>query len=132
MATVRDIVERAHKKMGVIGKGESMPADYLSDGVDALNEMLHGWKSMGVDVSHSDLSEADTFPLADEYKEGTIYMLAARLSPEYSLPPMFNPDDWFRALQAGYTTIDTLSAPKMLTRMPSWEDREGNLPLTGY
>jgi hypothetical protein len=93
---------------------------------------MHGWKARGVDVSHSDLGATDTFTLADQYKEGTIYLLAARLAPEFQFPVAFDPTEYFRDLQAAYTTIDTLTGPKALTRMPSWEDREGNLPLSGH
>lgn len=124
MATVEDIVTAAFRKIGVVAEDETASDASISNGVDTFNRMLHAWKLRGVDVSHTDLVAADTFPLADEYQEGTIYVLAARLSPDYTVPANFDADDWFRTIQAAYTTIDAATMPRALTRMPSryWRD----------
>lgn len=124
MATVEDIVTAAYRKLSIVSEDETMSAAMLTNGVDAFNRMLHGWKLRGVDVEHTDLAAADTFPLADEFQEGTIYVLAGRVSPDYSTPANFDADDWFRTLQAAYMAITAATMPKALTRMPSryWRD----------
>lgn len=119
MATTLEIVTRALKKIGVVAKDETLQAEDVQDGVDALNMMLHAWKLQAVDISHSDLAATDTFPLASEYHEGTVYTLASRLSPDYVIPAAFDADDWFRKIQAAYQTPETVSIPKALTQMPS-------------
>ena len=124
MATIQDIVTAAYRKIGVVSEDEAMSDAMLTNGVDAFNRMLHGWKLRGVDVTHSDLTATDTFPLGDEYQEGAIYVLAGRISPDYMVPANFDADDWFRTIQAAYMTITTATMPTALTRMPSryWRD----------
>lgn len=119
MATTQDIVTRALQKCRITPVGEAPEASDAGHGLDAMNQMLHAWKLRGVDITHSDLGLADTFPLADEYQEGTVYMLAERLSTDYQKPRDFDADDWFRAIQAAYTTISTIKMPEGITRMPS-------------
>lgn len=124
MATVEDIVTAAFRKIGVVSEDEDLQASTLSVGVDSYNRMLHAWKLRGVDVSHTTQVSTDTFPLAEEYEEGTIYVLASRLSPDYTVPANFDADDWFRTLQAAYMVIAESTISTALTRMPSryWRD----------
>lgn len=119
MATTLEIVTRAFRKIGVVSATETLTADQVASGVDTLNMMMHAWKTRGVDVTHSDLAASDTFTLDPEYHEGTVYVLAGRLSPDYSIPPEFDADDWFRTLQAAYQTPLTVTIPRALTQMPS-------------
>lgn len=130
MATsVRDIVQRAYRKIGVLAIDDNLTGDDAQHGVNLFNDMLHAWETRGVDVSHSDLTIDEPFPLADKYREGTIYLLAERLAPDYTRPANFDADAWFRAIQADYATEVTLTVPAPLTNSPSREDRDGNLPL---
>lgn len=124
MATLSDIVTGALRKLGIVAEDEAASADAMSNGVTALNDMLHAWKLAGVDITHTTLTATDTFPLGDEYVEGTKYVLASRLSPDYQVPQSFDADDWFRKIQAAYATISTVTMPTALTRMPSryWRD----------
>ena len=119
MALTSEIVARAYRKIGVAAEDEALTADQVDHGVDALNMMLHAWKLAGVDLSHSDLSATDTFTLDPEYHEGTVYMLAGRISPDYEMPQRFDADDFFRKIQAAYCTPGTVAIPLPLTRMPS-------------
>lgn len=130
MATVRDIVSRALRKINVVQLGEAPPADEMREGVAAYNELLHSFKFWGADIGHSDQDENGTFPLADEYREGVIHLLANRISPEYERPPGFNESLWMTRLLADYgAAVPRLTVPRALTRPPSREDREGNLPV---
>lgn len=123
MATVRDIVARALRKISVIDGHDAPDADEMAAGVDALNEMLAAWELSSVDVSHTALAAGDTFPLAAKFEEGTIYNLAARMSPEYIVPVGFDADDFFRKIQAAYSTLLEVDMPAALTSMPSRYDR---------
>lgn len=119
MATIQDICTKALRKIGVVSEDETANADQIANAVDAFNMMVHGWKLSGVDFTHTDQVATDTFSLGDEYQEGTIYLLASRLSPDYTIPPSFDADSWFRAFQANNTTITEATFDKALTYLPS-------------
>ena len=119
MATVQDIVTRAFRKLNVTSEDEALQPDTLQRGVEAFNMMLHGWKLRGVDLEHVDLTASDAFPLAPEFQEGTVYVLAGRLSPDYTTPANFDADDWFRTIQAAYMVIEEQAMPPVLTLFPS-------------
>lgn len=129
MATVRYIVQRAFRKLNVLQAGEALPAHHATEGQNAFNELLHSFKLRGADITHTDQDLNGTFRLGDQYLEGVIYLLASRLSPEYEMPARFDEEMWISRLQAAYFTVPTLTMPKALTRPPSREDRDGNLPL---
>lgn len=117
MTTVRDIVERAYRKIGVVAIDEPMGAEYADAGLDAFNEMLSGWELRGIALSpaFTDAALADTFPLADKFREGTIYLLASRIAPEWSAPVAFDADDFFRRIQAAYLTVSDVTVDPGLT-----------------
>jgi len=117
--TVRDVITRALRKAGVSNIGDSAHGEDFDVALDALNDMLFAWKLKGVDTEHVQLSGASTFPLGDEFIEGTVYNLASRISPDYQIPASFDADDWFRAIQAAYTTIAPVSFDAGLQNLPS-------------
>lgn len=114
MTTVREIIERAHRKITVLARDESLEAHDISHGLDALNMMLAAWKLSGISRTHTTLTLTSTFPLAAEYEEGTVYMLAGRLAPDFSMPANFDADDFFRKVQVAYLTISEVTIPKAL------------------
>jgi hypothetical protein len=118
MTTALDIATRAYRKLGISGTGDTLTAEELAEGIDALNAMMHAWKLAGVDIEHTDLAADDDFPIGPEFVEGTVYLLASRLSPDFTTPAAFDADDWFRKFQAAYMTIDTVSM-SMFEKMPS-------------
>lgn len=119
MPTMRDIVTRAYRKIGAVATDEPMTADQGETGNDALNAMIFGWKLRGVDTEHTAKALNDAFPLGPEFEEGTVYLLASRLAPDYALPASFDADDWFRTFQAAYVTVPTATIPRALLRTPS-------------
>jgi hypothetical protein len=119
MTTTLDIITRAFRKIDVSGEGETLTADAVQEGLDALNDMMHGWALSGVDVAHIDLDVADDFTLPPQYNEGAVYMLAQRLSPNYMVPAGFDSDDWMRKFQAAYLLVDEVAMPSALRIMPS-------------
>lgn len=119
MATVQDIITRAYRKIGVAADDEALTADQMAAGLDALNDMIHAWVLRGVDVRHIDYEASDNFTLEDEFREGTVYELATRLSPDYQAPVSFNSDEWFRDMRRCYMKVEESEIPTPLVRMPS-------------
>lgn len=117
MATVRDIVTKAFRKLSVAGVNSPVTAEEMDEGVDALNSMIKAWKLRAVDLSWTDQAASDTFALDGEYHEGVIYLLASRLSPDYVAPAGFDADDWFRTFQAANQTPPSLTVPPAIS---SW------------
>ena len=127
MATMIDIVTRAYRKARLCPNNEALDADMASEGVEALNGMLHEWKLRGVDISHTTKADMDAFPLGPEYEDGTVYLLAERISPNYNRPRQFDADDFFRTMQAANLTIAAVTMPAALIHVPSRKARDGTL-----
>ncbi|WP_139044820.1 hypothetical protein [Phaeobacter sp. S60] len=119
MTTMAEIINRAYRKTGVVALDDEATGDEAAVGIEALNGMLHEWKLRSVDIEHTDAGLSDVFSLGPEYHDGVVYMLATRLSPDFVVPPFFDADDFFRAIQAAYMTIDTVSFERGLTEVPS-------------
>lgn len=119
MTTVRDIVTRAYKKVGIVAYDEDMDAGQAQIGLDAFNDMVSAWPLYGSDVLHTDAALADAFPLKDSYREGVVYMLAARIAPNWTAPVSFDQDDFFRKIQADNLVINEATFDAGLTVMPS-------------
>lgn len=117
MTTAQTIVERAFRKIGVKAEDEGLTADQLAHGLDCLNVMMHGWELWGIDTNHVDMASDTVFPLAQKFEEGTAYLLAERISPDYQSG--INADDFLRRLQAAYMIIPEAVIPRALLRTPS-------------
>ena len=126
MATVLDIITRAMRLIRVSGRGDALDAETSAEAVDAFNDMLHEWKLSGVDVTHTDLTASDTFPLADEYRAGVAHMLAGRMRPNYARPREFDEDDFFRRIQAAYLVISEVTFSRGITDLPSNRGSDSN------
>lgn len=117
MATCRDIVTSACRKIGVVAQDEPLTADMAAATLSSLNDMLWAWKLASVDIGMaSDLTLDDAFPLAPEFREGMVYMLAARIAPDNSAAASFDADDFFRKIQAAYVVIDPVTFPDAMFR----------------
>ena len=119
MSTARDIIERAFRKIGVVASDEAMTADQAQNGLDALNMMMHGWMLDGIDIGHIDLQSADVFPMEPQFEEGCVYLLAERLSPDYS-PANFSTSEFKKRLSAAYLIIPDAKFDRTLTRRRGW------------
>lgn len=121
MTTVRGIIERAYRKTGIVAVDEPMDADQAAAGLSAFNEMVSAWALDGITLSpaFTDALLDDTFPLADKFREGTIYLLASRLAPEWLRPVAFDADDFFRKVQAAYMVVTEATIDSTLT----WQGR---------
>mgnify|MGYP000109049372 FL=1 len=123
MTTMTDFIARTLKKLTVQGIAESGDPDLTDHALDAFNMMLHGWKLRGVNVRHTDVALADDFPLDQEFEEGSMYMLASRISPDFQRPLSFDADDWFRGIQAAYRVPNRATIAPGLLSMASQEFR---------
>lgn len=110
---VLDIVQRALSKIGVVAIGDDPSSEDADEALRAYNDMLAAWKLFGVDIGYTEATLTSNFPLGPEFVEGTVYMLASRLSPNFQRPPAFNEARWMRALQAAYLVIEKQSLPVM-------------------
>lgn len=117
MTTALTIVERAFRKIGVKAEDEGLTADQLAHGLDTLNIMMHGWELWGIDINHVDMASDTVFPLTAKFEEGTVYLLAERLSPDYQSG--ISGDAFLRRIQAAYMVIPEVPMPKALLRTPS-------------
>lgn len=127
MATVRDVISAALRKIGIVASGEEADADAAAEALFAFNAMFHGFKAHGVDLTYSDKTLSDDFPIGAHHIEGAVYLLASRLSPDYLVPAQFDADGWWRMLQAEYATVPTLTIPAAILRVPSRYEREGTV-----
>ncbi len=123
MSTINDIVLAATRKARITPLGEAMDADTGAEALGEFNRMVHAWKLSGADVGHGDQTLTDTFALAPEYEEGTVYLLAKRLEPNFRLPAAFDADAFWRTIQANYMVIEDVAYERALTRMPSQQIR---------
>ena len=119
MPTTTEIITAAYRKIGVSATGNPITAEEVEEGLGELNRMMHGWRLRGIDTTHVTLLATDAFPLATEFHEGAVYLLASRLSSNFSMPPGFDADDWFRAFQARLYVTPTMTMDRTLTRAPS-------------
>lgn len=85
MSTMNDIVTAALKRLRVINPRSTPDGVAGSDGLSALNRMMHSWRGLGVDTDHETLAAADQFPLDEEHEQGTIALLARRLASDYGM-----------------------------------------------
>lgn len=122
-----EIGVRALKKIGVVAADTEPTAYEVDEAVTALNGMLHEWSLRGVALNHTTLTAGADFPLTEAYEDGTVYMLAGRLSAEFERPVGFDADDFFRAIQAAYLVIEDVSLPRAVTEVPSKKERDGTL-----
>jgi hypothetical protein len=116
MTTARDLVEAAYRKLGVVASDEPMTADQADNGINTLNRMMHGWLLDGIDIGHIDLQLADVFSMEPQFEEGCIYLLAERLSPDYSAPANFSTSEFKKRLSAAYLIIPNVKFDRTLTR----------------
>ncbi len=122
MATVNDIVTRAYRKIGVVATDEPMTADQAQIGEDALNMMMHALTLDGIDVAWNDAVLADQFAMEPAFHEGIVYMLAARLAPDFSVPS-FDDSAFKRRLAAAYLIVPDAQIDPMLRRRSPWRWR---------
>jgi len=84
-STARTVVTDALKLIQVTHPGRAPSADEMTDGVRAINLMLHSLEAEGVKLGFADIGVDDDVPLADRFIRGVKYLLAIDLAPEYGV-----------------------------------------------
>jgi hypothetical protein len=84
--TAGSLVTRAFRLARISAAGEVLGHNDMTDGLAALNDMLHGWKTKGIDLGHVTVGLSGTLRVDDRYIEAIRYNLAARLATEYDSP----------------------------------------------
>ncbi len=69
--TIKQIIERAMRSLGVLAQGEQLEAAQVQDGLDALREMLDAWSLKGVMIPFRTLETFNINELNASYTWGT-------------------------------------------------------------
>jgi hypothetical protein len=133
--TARDCVYSALRKLGVSDPEETPSAPQAQYALEALNEMVHGWKAVNIDVGHVDwtLDSDVELEIDPRHIGGMKAMLAVYLSPEYPgspVPPatIGLAEAGWRALQAAYVDAsmdNTLQIDSALRRRGLFDIQTG-------
>lgn len=83
MTTANELVTSAMRLVGAYGVDEAPSAEDASAVLSALNQMLAGWATEGIDLEHSTLELGDTLPYPDDHLRGIRYNLALEIGPEF-------------------------------------------------
>lgn len=86
MASARDIVNRAARRIGILANEEALTAAELENGLQALNDMLHGFGPMGIQYAHTTLEASDTVNFPDEQLRNVMIVFCKDLADEFSVP----------------------------------------------
>lgn len=133
--TVAQVINRALKRIFVLGAGETTDAEDSADGLEAYNAMMFGFEADGLtlhdesDVTYSHAAQAlsASFPLADKHFEGVSALLAQRLAPDYgaeiSAALAIDIQAGMNRMYADFFSIGEVSFDGALTRLPSQADK---------
>ncbi len=115
MATIRDIIERAYRKIAVVSEDEPMTGAQSQNGLAAYNDMMFGFKARGINVLHVEAAMTDDFPHDAALIEPVVYVLAARLAHDnlVAAPPVREHEN---AIAAWFENTPTATMPSVLRR----------------
>lgn len=83
MASARDVIKSALRRIGVIAAGEDPSAEEASDALAELNAIMANGKREGIDYAHATLALTDTLTMDDGLAWYWRDWLALRLADEY-------------------------------------------------
>lgn len=118
MATARDLIQAAMRKIGVVAEDEALTADQAAHCIGVLNRMIAGWELQGVNVGWRETGISEDVDLPLNIHEAVTYCLAERLGPDYGRPA---PDAtlYFRQVAADYLIIPDGQIDRALRITPS-------------
>ncbi len=124
MATVRDVVQGAYVRLGLLPLGQNLDPDRAAQGLEALNDMLASWAAHGLDIGFtSPLGLSEDFPLDARHVQGVKALLAVQLASNSgieALPPVQNEAKrGWSAILAQYIPPPKAEQDRGLTCMPS-------------
>ncbi len=85
MASGADIVNGAHRKLGIKESDSSISGQEMTDGIEALNDMLSEWEESGIILGFAPIADsADIVRVPRGTVGGIKSNLAGRLASDYS------------------------------------------------
>lgn len=129
MATARDVLTGALRRMGILSQYEDMTADQGANGLSALNDLLAGFNAEGINYAHTDLTTLDgIINVPDELRRSVILMAVRELADPYGfqLTPqlLLQIDDARNSLQAYYELTPEAVSERLL-----WRRRYGSYDI---
>jgi hypothetical protein len=88
--TYNEIVSAAMRRLGLTQAGEAPTGDEYGIGIEALNDLVSGWRIRGLEMSYTSVESSaggDVSPFEDEDLDAVKALLAMRLAEEYGKMP---------------------------------------------
>lgn len=85
MTTARDTIRGALRLIRAIDPTEDVRPEDANTGLVSLNEMIHGWKNVGIKLDYQDIEIGDNLPFPPEDHRNIRYLLAAEIAPEFGI-----------------------------------------------
>lgn len=84
--SARDVIEDGLRKLTILQAGEAASASEASDGLDVLNDMLHGWPT---DLQHVDLTLSDDLQVPPDHLRAIKFNFAIEYASQFGkqIPP---------------------------------------------
>ena len=83
MATAREVVKSALRKVLSIGDTEEPSASEMTDGLEALNDFMESLATKGIRISHQTLALDDTINIDKAHIGAIKDSLAVKIAPEF-------------------------------------------------
>ena len=83
IVTARDVVIRAARRVKIVEGEESLTAAELHDGLQLLNDLMHGFGPMGIKYAHVTLGATDPVNMPNEQIRNLILLFAAELAIDF-------------------------------------------------
>lgn len=80
--TAQDVITAALRRLNVLSEVETMSSEQASQGLTALNEMMHGFSRKGIAYAHSDLGLTTKVNMPDDLIDDLKWMLARKLADD--------------------------------------------------
>lgn len=124
MATAREVVKSALRKILSLGDTEEPSASQMTDGLEELNDLMESLVVDGATVSHQTLTLDDNLNVDPAHIRGLKAQLAVDLAPEYgaTVDPQtaFTAREAMKMLRADTKLRRTTTLDLALTRPLRW------------
>lgn len=123
MATALDILNRAGRRSGILAAEEAYSSAEITDYLQLLNDMMHGFGPRGISYAHTTLAQGDTVNMPDELLRSLVILTAEELLIDNSMPisPVMAAliTDAKNELQAAYEVVPPANTEPYLRPLPS-------------
>lgn len=122
MATARDVLTKAFRRMKILAGSEPLSADDAVDGLSTMNDLMAGFGPKGVAYVHSTLTLTTVVNVPDEQIANLVWLVAESLAPDYGYE--FTPGEQakivsaWNEMQAAYHLQPEATPEPMLRHRP--------------